>query len=232
MLWIPIIFFLCEWLVFPTSQRVLRDLPTIIRHKKGGFLQVEAIHPRVPNWSSNKKPPDMIADKIIYQSPICVGLLPITCFRLDSPSSLLKPHVDEDRQGPSLLALLNGPVDPRGDSNIFWAGPHGSNYVYKVGLRFKRTGDTNTFDDLGEFSEFLWSLLFCTDFERWFLSNEKCEMSDVFFKGSCVYIGVQTQFERERICWLFSSGKQHDVLWDLGIIFITVDGRNPAPVGR
>jgi len=45
---------------------------------------------------------------------------------------VIKNERENDRQGPSLLALLNGPVDPRGDSNIFWAGPHGSNYVYKV----------------------------------------------------------------------------------------------------
>ena len=54
--------------------------------------------------------------------------------------SLGKHLNTQDRQGPSLLALLNGPVDPRGGANIFWAGPHGSNYVYKVrGACAKRT---------------------------------------------------------------------------------------------
>lgn len=115
---------------FPTSQRVLRDLPTIIRHKKGGFLQVEAIHPRVPNWSSKKEPPDMISDKSFTKVPFLWDCCPLPVFA----QFFVENHVDhEDRQGPSLLALLNGPVDPRGDSNIFWAGPHGSNYVYKVG---------------------------------------------------------------------------------------------------
>ena len=60
----------------------------------------------------------------------CLALLAMTFFAC---SFSLGKHLNtQDRQGPSLLALLNGPVDPRGGSNIFWAGPHGSNYVYKV----------------------------------------------------------------------------------------------------
>ena len=72
----------------------------------------------------------MISDKSFTKVPFLWGCCPLPVFA----QFFVENHVDhEDRQGPSLLALLNGPVDPRGDSNIFWAGPHGSNYVYKVG---------------------------------------------------------------------------------------------------
>lgn len=39
----------------------------------------------------------------------------------------------EDGVTPSLLALLNGPIDRRSqEKQIYWAGPQGSNYIYKV----------------------------------------------------------------------------------------------------
>lgn len=39
----------------------------------------------------------------------------------------------DDGVTPSLLALLNGPIDRRSqERQIYWAGPQGSNYIYKV----------------------------------------------------------------------------------------------------
>lgn len=119
----------------PRFRTNVRDLPTIIRHKREDSFKWKKFNTKGPTLKLKENPPkSVISEKSFTKVPFFAGLLPITIHHLFSPSSLLKTHVDhEDRQGPSLLALLNGPVDPRGDSNIFWAGPHGSNYVYKVG---------------------------------------------------------------------------------------------------
>ena len=52
-----------------------------------------------------------------------------------SPSKrrIPKRQRQDDGVTPSLLALLNGPIDRRSqERQIYWAGPQGSNYIYKV----------------------------------------------------------------------------------------------------